>query len=66
MIISKDMMKQIEGKLRRPVHITYIARYILKMDEKSTREVLNTLIDMGVIEEYKHSKDYYGLKSSNE
>lgn len=65
MEISQEMMKNIEGKLRRPVHIDYIANYIVKLPIEETRELLMTLVDMGVIEESGYSKDYYVLKNQN-
>ena len=43
--------KLLNSKLRQPVHISYISKYILKMTEKETKEILDKLIDEGVIEE---------------
>jgi phosphoribosyl-ATP pyrophosphohydrolase len=54
--------KLLNTKLRQPVHISYISKYILKMTEKETKEILNKLIEEGVIEESPLAPDYYGNK----
>jgi len=54
--------KLLNTKLRQPVHISYIAKYILKMTEKETKEILDKLIEEGVIEESPLAPGYYGNK----
>jgi hypothetical protein len=54
--------KLLNTKLRQPVHISYISKYILKMTEKETKEILDKLIEEGVIEESSLSSVYYGNK----
>ena len=49
------------AKLRQPVHISFIAKYLLKVDEKSAIEVINKYIEQGLVEESKNGKGYYGL-----
>jgi hypothetical protein len=51
--------KLLNSKLRQPVHISYISKYILKMTEKETKEILDKLIDEGVIEESPLASSYY-------
>jgi hypothetical protein len=51
--------KLLNTKLRQPVHISYISKYILKMTEKETKEILDKLIDDGVIEESPLASSYY-------
>jgi hypothetical protein len=63
MSVSKETMKKIEGKLRRPVHIAYIARYIVKLPVDETRELLQQLIKSDIIEESGYARDFYVLKS---
>ena len=65
MTVTKEIMKKIEGKLRRPVHINYIARYIIKLDVDKTREILKKLIYMNIIEESGYARDYYVLKNKD-
>ena len=55
--------KLLNTKLRQPVHISYISKYILKLTEKETKEMLDKLIDEGVIEESPLSQNYYVNKS---
>ena len=54
--------KLLNTKLRQPVHISYISKYILKLTEKETKEILDKLIEEGVIEESPLAPGYYGNK----
>jgi len=54
--------KLLNTKLRQPVHISYISKYILKMTEKETKEILDKLIEEVVIEESPLAPGYYGNK----
>ena len=54
--------KTLLSKLRQPIHIDYIAKYILKVSEDDARIELNKLIEENVIEESKYAKDYYVIK----
>jgi predicted ArsR family transcriptional regulator len=54
--------KLLNTKLRQPVHISYISKYILKITEKEAKEILDKLIDEGVIEESPLAPGYYGNK----
>jgi hypothetical protein len=56
-------IKTLLSKLRQPVHIDYISKYILRIDEDETRIVLNKLLDENVIEESIYAKDYYVIKT---
>jgi len=51
--------KLLNTKLRQPIHISYISKYILKITEKETKEILDELINEGVIEESTLAPDYY-------
>lgn len=51
--------KLLYSKLRQPVHISYIAKYILKESEKKTREILDRLMEEGKVKESHLSKGYY-------
>lgn len=55
--------KTLLSKLRQPIHIDYIAKYILKVSEDDARIELNKLIEENVIEESKYAKDYYVIKN---
>ena len=47
------------SKLRRPVHITYIAQYLTKTTVEETRKYLNELIEQEFIKESEYGKDYF-------
>ena len=51
--------KLLFSKLRQPVHISYIAKYILKESEKTTQEILQKYIEEGKIQESQLSKGYF-------
>ena len=55
--------KTLLSKLRQPVHIDYISKYILRIPENETRIVLNKFLDENVIEESIYAKDYYVIKT---
>jgi hypothetical protein len=46
-------------KLRQPIHINYISKYILKKDMDETKQQLEILISEGYIKESKLSSGYY-------
>jgi len=64
-LYEKNDMDNIDGKLLKklaqPLHIGFIAKYILKKSEWETREYLIGFIEEGVIEESKYGKDYFVL-----
>ena len=51
--------KLLNSKLRQPVHINYISKYILKLSEKDTKKILDELINEGVLEESSLAPGYY-------
>jgi hypothetical protein len=55
--------KLLNSKLRQPVHINYISKYILKLTEKETKQILDELINEGVIEESPLAPGYYMNKT---
>lgn len=56
--------KLLNSKLRQPVHISYISKYILKKTEKETKEILGEMIDDGLIEESALASNYYVNKQN--
>jgi hypothetical protein len=52
------------NKLRQPIHISYISKYILKTDMKETKEVLEKYISEGIIEQSNIADGYYGVKNT--
>jgi hypothetical protein len=61
--MTPNQEKTFLNKLRQPIHITYISKYILKKDLKETKEILENYINEGIIEESKIANGYYGVKN---
>ena len=57
--MDKRQIKSLMDKLRQPIHISYISKYILKLDEVETKKQLDTLISEGYIKQSKISEGYY-------
>jgi hypothetical protein len=47
------------SKLRRPIHYSYIARYILKESKGKTLEILTNLKNKGLLEEISYADGYF-------
>lgn len=60
--ISKQTIDKMLRKLSQPIHINYIASHLLKLELSEAKQVIETLINDGVVEESKYAKDYYQLK----
>lgn len=50
------------AKLRRPIHISFISKHLVKLPMDETMNIINELIDEDLIEESKYGKGYYVLK----
>ena len=61
--MEKKVTKTLMGKLRQPIHIDYISKYILKESIEETRSIINKLVEGNIIEESKYAKDYYVVKN---
>ena len=57
--MDNKVKKLLNSKLRQPVHISYISKYILKMSEKETKKVLDEMIEEGSIVESPLAVGYY-------
>jgi len=57
--MDKRQIKTLMDKLRQPIHINYISKYILKKDMDETKQQLDILISEGYIKESKISEGYY-------
>jgi len=64
MEIDQITLKTMLDKMNRPVHVSYIARYILKQELDVTSRVMEHLINQNQIEESEFGKQYYVRKSS--
>jgi hypothetical protein len=61
--MNDKVTKTLMSKLRQPIHIDYISKYILRIPEDETRVVVNKLMEENVIEESNYAKDYYVIKT---
>ena len=61
--MEKKVTKTLMGKLRQPIHIDYISKYILKESMENTMNLISKLVEGDVIEESKYAKDYYVVKN---
>ena len=61
--MEKKVTKTLMGKLRQPIHIDYISKYILKESIEETKNIINKLVEDNIIEESKYAKDYYVVKN---
>jgi hypothetical protein len=57
--MDKRQIKSLMDKLRQPIHINYISKYILKKDMDETKRELDILISEGYIKESTLSVGYY-------
>jgi hypothetical protein len=60
--MEKEAEKILISKLRQPIHIDYISQYILKLPMDKTKEIINKLIEDGIVEESGYAKDYFVIK----
>jgi hypothetical protein len=61
--MEEKATKILMGKLRQPIHIDYISKYILKESIEETKDIINKLVEDNIIEESKYAKDYYVVKN---
>jgi hypothetical protein len=61
--MEEKVTKTLMGKLRQPIHIDYISKYILKESIEETKNIINKLVEDNIIEESKYAKDYYVVKN---
>jgi hypothetical protein len=57
--MDKKQIKSLMDKLRQPIHISYISKYILRKDMDETKRQLEMLISEGYIKESNVSDGYY-------
>ena len=57
--MDKKQIKSLTDKLRQTIHISYISKYILKLDEENTKKELDILISEGFIKESNLANGYY-------
>lgn len=63
-MVDDKTTKLLSGKLRQPIHIDYISKYIVKKPIEETTQIINELISQNILEESKYAKDYYVTKQN--
>ena len=61
-MVDEKLIKLLSNKLRQPIHIDYISRYIIQKPIEETIDIINQLVTQEIIEESKYAKDYYVTK----
>lgn len=61
--MEEKTIKNLLGKLRQPIHIDYISKYILRQSMDETVNLINKLVEENIIEESKYAKNYYVVKN---
>lgn len=61
--MEEKTIKTLMGKLRQPIHIDYISKYILKLSMEETHTIINKLVEDNIIEESNYAKEYYVVKN---
>lgn len=59
---QKTDFELLAPKMRQPIHITYLAKYVLNKTIEETKQVLDRGVEEGLFEEVKFD-GYYKLKS---
>jgi hypothetical protein len=57
--MDKRQIKSLMDKLRQPIHISYISKYILKQSIDESQKQLDILISEGYIKKSPLSDGYY-------
>jgi hypothetical protein len=63
--LTKNKEKILLNKLRRPLHISYIAESILGCSEYQAKEILKEYIEQDILEEVKTLINFYRVKSND-
>jgi len=61
--MDKSIEKLLVSKLRQPIHISYICKYVLKNEMEDCKEILNKLVEDGIIIESPMASGYYVVKN---
>lgn len=56
--------KKLQKNLKLPTYLGCIADYLLKKSWDETQEIINKLVDEGLVEESRFAKKYYFFKNN--
>jgi hypothetical protein len=60
---KNTIIKKLLDKLRRPVHVSYISKHLLRTPMDETEKFIQELVEKGLVEESKYGKGYYVIKN---
>jgi flagellar motor switch protein FliM len=63
-MVDEKLIKLLSNKLRQPIHIDYISRYIIQKPIEETIQIIDELVSQNILEESKYAKDYYVTKQN--
>jgi hypothetical protein len=63
-MVDDKTTKLLSGKLRQPIHIDYISKYIIKKPIEETIQIIAELVSQNILEESKYGKNYYVTKQN--
>jgi flagellar motor switch protein FliM len=63
-MVDEKLIKLLSNKLRQPIHIDYISRYILQKPIEETIQIIDELVSQNILEESKYGKNYYVTKQN--
>lgn len=60
--MKQETLRTLMAKLSKPLHIDFISSVILQQSIEKTKEIMDKLVDEGVIEETPNESGYYNRK----
>lgn len=60
--MEKTIREKLLAKMRQPIHISYLAKYVVNDTIYNTQEIIFELMAEGLVEESSYAKKYYVLK----
>ncbi len=61
--MEEKKLSSLLSKLRQPLHISYISKYLLKEDLETTQKQLDDLVEKGLIIESPLASKYYVVQT---
>jgi len=61
--MEEKKLSSLLSKLRQPLHISYISKYLIKEDMETTQKQLDDLVEQGLIIESPLASKYYVVQT---
>lgn len=59
-----SITQKLQKNLKNPMYLGCIADYLLKKSREETQEIIDKLVDEGLVEESRFAKKYYFFKNN--